>query len=692
MMYNYVNKETDSVKKYNKLPKVFTPKALLAVGVTAIAVMLLYTVLAAILRDFFLVLGLFSIILFIIAAPCVIFVYRFISRHRHGVSAIDDDVTNLESNMTLKMLSELYMPVVILDESEKIIWYNRSFELCAGERSGYFGKSFSEYCPVPAGILLENRKEKGAVIKTFNSFYNIKAYSLPFEGKDMTLTIWNDCTELEKANDRLLKENPLVAFVVIDNLEELMQYAQESYRSAAAEVEGIIRNWAESLNGIFREYERDKFLLIFRAEHLGKLITSKFDILDKIRNVRVGESNLPVTISIGISSLDGDLKEKEKASRSALDTALQRGGDQVALMREGGMDFYGGKVQIAQKRTKVRARVIAEELAHLMTNSDNILIMPHRFPDFDAIGAAVGVARLAHYCKTKVNIVTDLASPEFLKCYARLENLPEYSKRRVFIDFAQAQELLGSNTLLCVVDVNNPTQFEAPDLVANAHNLVFIDHHRKSAQFNYTPKITYIEPAASSSCEMVAEILEHVLAPGLLPREEAELMLSGISLDTKQFTKNTGTRTFGAALYLRNEGANPVGVSELFRTDLSDLVSEADFESNVIIYRNEIAITQNSDSAKATPQTRISAAKAADKLLSVENIEASFVICQTKDAIHISARSNGKINVQLILEELGGGGHFDAAATRMVGITALQALNRLKKAIDNYISENKSNL
>lgn len=679
------------MKKYNRTPKAFTPKALLAVGITAIAVMLMYTVSAAIFRDSFIILGLLAILLFSLAAPSILVIYRFISKHRHGISAIDEDVTDLESNLTLKLLSELYMPVVLCDENEKIIWYNHSFEAIAGDRSSYYGKAFSEYCPVSTKILLENKKEKGAVITAFDAFFNIKAYELPFEGNDMILTIWNDCTELEKANDRLLKENPMVAFVVIDNLEELMQYAQESYRAAAAEVEGIIRNWAESLNGIFREYERDKFLLIFRAEHLGKLITSKFDILDKIRNVRVGDSNLPVTISIGISSLDGDFKDKEKASRSALDTALQRGGDQVALMREGGMDFYGGKVQVAQKRTKVRARVIAEELAHLMATADNIIVMPHRFPDFDAIGAAIGVARLAHYCKTKVNIVTDLSSPEFLKCYARLQNLPEYSKRKVFVDFAEAQELLGANTLLVVVDVNNPTQFEAPDLVANAHNIVFIDHHRKAAQFNYIPKITYIEPAASSSCEMVAEILEHVLAPGLLPREEAEIMLSGISLDTKQFTKNTGTRTFGAALYLRNEGASPVGASELFRTDLSDLVSEADFESNVIIYRNEIAITQNSDISKATAQTRISAAKAADKLLSVENIEASFVMCKTKDAIHISARSNGKINVQLILEQLGGGGHFDAAATRMVGITDAQALTRLKKAIDTYLSENKIN-
>lgn len=674
--------------KHNRNSRAYTSKALWVISITAISVLVIYTVLLGFSDISSWALGILSILLFVSASPAAIIIYRKISEKRHGISAIDDSITNLESNMTLNMLNGLYMPIVLTDTNEKIIWYNRCFEELT-EKNSVYGKPFSDFCPLKTDILLENKREKGAVIKAFGNFYNVKAYTLPYEGKSMVLTVWNDCSDLETALGRIQRENPLVAFIVIDNLEELMQYAQDSYRSAAAEVEGIIRGWADSMEGIFREYERDKFLLIFQAKHLSGLITSKFDILDRIRNVRVGESNLPITVSIGISSLEGTFAEKEKASRSALDTALQRGGDQVAIMREGGMDFYGGKVQVAAKRTKVRARVLAEELTHLIASSDNVLIMPHRFPDFDAIGASVGVARMAEHCKTRANIVTNLTSPEFCKCYERLKDLPEYSRRKVFVDFAEAQELLGSNTLLVIVDVNNPTQFEAPDLAANAHNIVFIDHHRKAAQFDFEPRITYIEPAASSASELVAELLEYTLAPGLLSKEEAEIMLAGITLDTKQFSKNTASRTFSAALYLRNEGANPVSVSELFRTDLPDLVSEADFESNVIIYKGMIAITQNSDRVKTTPQSRISAAKAADKLLSVEGVEASFVICQTNDAIHISARSNGKMNVQLILEKLGGGGHFDAAATRLVGVTPFQAMTKLRKAIDTYLEENK---
>ena len=672
--------------KFNRSSRAYTHRSLWAIAITAISVIIIYTVIVGLELANHWIAGIIAVLGFAALAPTVLIIYRKVSEMRGVGSAIDDSITNLESNLTLNMLNGLYMPVVLADENDRIIWYNRRFEELAGARSLY-GKEFSSFSPVKAEVLFDSKKEKGAVITAFDKYYNVKAYKLPYEGKSMTLTVWNDCTDLERANTRLRLENPIVAFIVIDNLELLMQNAQESYRAAAAEVEGVIRGWAASMDAIFREYERDKFLMIFHAKHLEQLISSKFDILDKIRDVRVGDSNLPVTVSIGIANVEGSLDEKEKASRGALDTALQRGGDQVALMQDGQMDFYGGKVQVAQKRTKVRARVVAEELIHLISKSSNVLIMPHRFPDFDAIGASVGIAKMAEFCRVKANIVTNLASPEFIKCNERLKELPEYSKRKVFIDFAEAQDLLGTDTLLIIVDVNNPTQFEAPDLAANAHNMVFIDHHRKAAQFDFKPDLTYIEPAASSASELVAELLEYTIPTGFLTKEEAELMLSGISLDTKQFTKNTGSRTFSAALYLRNEGANPVSAAELFRTDLPDLVSEADFETNVIIYKGKIAITQNSDRVKTTAQSRISAAKAADKLLSVEGIEASFVICQTNDAIHISARSNGKINVQLIVEQLGGGGHFDAAATRMAGVTPIQAMTQLRKAIDAYLDE-----
>ena len=612
--------------------------------------------------------------------------YYFVSSRVQRLSAVDDSASDLECNLTLNFLSELYMPVVLVNPQNKIIWYNDSFGEKTGLKSVY-GKNFSDFCPISTSALLKSTNVQGPTIKAFGSFYSVKAYNLPFDGENMVLTAWNDCTELELANKKIADEDPLVAFIVIDNLEDLMQYAQESYRSASARVEEILRSWADSIDGIFREYERDRFIMVFQAQHMAQFIASKFEILDKIRNVRVGESNLPVTISIGISRLEGNLSEKEKESRAALDTALQRGGDQVVLKTAKGTEFYGGKVQTANRRSKVRARVVAEELTHRMAQSSNVIIMTHMFPDFDAIGSAVGVARLAEYCRIPFKIAINFSSPDFKKCYDRL---PAYASKDIFVDPAIAKGMINENTLLIVTDVNNPTQFEAPKLAEKAKNIVVIDHHRKAADINYEAKMTYIEPAASSTCEMVAELLEYVLSPGLVTREIADIMLAGIMLDTKQFRRNTGARTFGAALYLRNEGAVPASAVELFHSELSSLVSEADFESNVVLYRSSIAIAQNSTSHNDSVG-RVAAAKAADKLLSVIGVEASFVICNSQDNIHISARSNGKINVQLILEKIGGGGHFDAAATRLSGVTLTHALDMLKKAIDEYLSENKEN-
>ncbi|MBR6515037.1 MAG: DHH family phosphoesterase [Clostridia bacterium] len=670
--------------KYYKNPKSYIAPTL-AVSLFAVLCMAVFTLLVLLTDIKPARIGVVTIAVYIVICAIGIGIYLFINSRVQRFHAVDDSATDLECNLTLNFLSELYMPVVLINAQNKIIWYNKSFSDKASVRGTLYGKSFGDYCPISKEELLASDLPKGMTVEAFGSYYNVKAHNLPFNGESMVLTAWNDCTELVLANKKIEDENPLVAFIVIDNLEDLMQYAQESYRSASARVEEILRSWADSIDGIFREYERDKFILVFQARHLTDFVATKFEILDKIRDVRVGVSNLPVTLSIGISTLDGNLAEKEKNSRSALDTALQRGGDQVVLKTKDGSEFYGGKVQTANRRSKVRARVVAEELSHQMAQADNVLIMTHVYPDYDAIGAAVGLARLAEYCGTKFNIVTNFTSSDFKKCAAKL---PGYADSGVFVDVSGAKSLMGKGTLLVIADVNNPTQYEAQKLADMAPAIAVIDHHRKAAQFSYEPKITYIEPAASSTCEMVAEMLEHVLAPGLLTRNIADILLAGIMLDTKQFSRNTGARTFGAALYLRNEGANPASAGEFFHTELSSLTSEADFESNVVIYRSSIAIAQNGNQTNEAIG-RVAAAKAADKLLNVIGVEASFVVCHTQDAVHISARSNGKINVQLIVEKLGGGGHFDSAATRLTDIGLSDALTKLKKAIDEYLSENK---
>lgn len=679
------------MSKNSKNTRIYTIAPILTIFILGFIAITVFAVFSSISDISIILLTLFVILGFAVSFAATVVIFRIIYSKMQAGAVLDDNVSDLECNLTLNLLTDLYMPVVLVNNLGKIIWYNQSFAVLADGRGMLYGKNFSDYCPIRSEALLNEQSSTETVITAFGSFYNIKAYDMSFENNNMMLTVWNDCTELENTKRRLEEESPVVAFIVIDNLDELIQYAQESYRSASAEVEGILRSWADSINGIFREYERDKFLLVFRKSYLASFVASKFDILDKIRNVRVGDGSLPVTVSMGIADFDGDFSDKEKSSRAALDMALQRGGDQVVLKTSDGIEFYGGKVQTSQKRTKVRARVVAEEIAHLIKKSSNVLVMAHVYPDFDAIGACIGAARLCMFCNTKVNIVTNLDSPEFNKCFDRLKNVSDYSQREVFIDFAQAQELLSSETLLIIVDVNNRNQFESPELADAAHKIVVIDHHRKAPHFSYEPLVTYIEPAASSTCELVGEMLEHMLSPGVILREEADIILAGIMLDTKRFSRNTGSRTFGAALYLRNEGADPSRAEELFKTELSDIISEASFESNVIIYRSSIAISQSSDKNNLYDSgRRIAAAKAADKLLQVEGVSASFVICGSGDIIHISARSNGKMNVQLVLEKLGGGGHYDSAATQLHSLTMTQTLTRLKKAIDEYLEENQN--
>ena len=598
-------------------------------------------------------------------------------------------------NMTLDLMIRLDLPVLILDGNDRVVWYNRAFTSRAGAKTVLYGKKFDNFSPVPLAEIIsasvaddggDSLDTDGALVEAFGGYFAVKAYPTKSEETALTVTVWQDESELVACRRLIENEDTVVAYITIDNLEELLQYAQEKSRSAAAEVESILKDWADSVDGVFKEYERDRFIFLFASKYMRQFTDSKFDILDRVRRVRVGEGSLPVTVSIGISQLGDTLSDKERNAHAALDMALQRGGDQVVVRMQGDNLVYGGRSQSPQKRTKVRARVFAEQLAGMIASSGNVLIMGHLRPDFDAIGSCVGVARLCFYCGVRVNVVCDPDYSDFIKCRERLSSLDEYGGG-FFVDSAEAQDLLRSDTLLIICDVNNLRQFLSPDLARNAARIVVIDHHRKpEEEQDYLPEISYIEPAASSACELVAEILEHTLPDSTLSREEADIMLAGIMLDTKRFMRNTGSRTFGAALWLRQEGANPALAQELFSTELSDLVSEASFETNVIIYRGRIAIA-NGDAGKAGAAARTSAAKAADRLLTVEGVSASFVVCAIDDAVHISARSAGQINVQLILEKLGGGGHFDAAATQLRDVTVKQALEQLRIAIDEYLAQ-----
>ena len=594
--------------------------------------------------------------------------------------------------ISARFVQSLSKPIVICNKNGRIVWYNHCLRQACKKRRIIYNKWISDICDTTIERIVAADEKNGVDVRfgspenvsADDSVYSAVGYPIEQDGATYYMAIFTDITELRKLEQRILDEDTVIAYAMIDNLDELLQYIEEGYGRAAEEVEKILEKYFQSVGGFVREYGNNRFMCVFEAQQLASLEDDKFSLLDEIREIRLGKSTLSVTISMGIAKIGGTLYEKERATQSALDTALQRGGDQVVVKTKDGVEFYGGKTKAVQKRTKVRSRVIANELISLVSRSENVIVMGHRFPDADCFASCIAMARIAKFCGTPVHVVVDRNDKNLKNCFGILAESPEYNG--LFVDRAQAQDLMTSGTLVVMEDVNSINISEAPEVVESSQNLVIIDHHRKTSEFVKKPNIVYIEPSASSASELMSELLELILPQGSLSKEEADLLFAGILLDTKQFTHNAGVRTFGAALYLRNEGASPVDAQALFKMDLEDFLSEAQFESNVSIYRNSIAIAlneQNTDNSL----TRVNAAKAADRLLSVEGICAAFAICSVEGIICISARSDGTINVQRIAEKLGGGGHFDSAGAQLRDVTMKEAVLSLREAIDEILDE-----
>ena len=568
-------------------------------------------------------------------------------------------------------------PALICDENNRIIWFNRF----AAEITG---------TPSLLGSKLENVMELGELkedghkypdeVILDNKNYSLEPTKIRSNNTVYYLLKFRDITETVELKKFIRDEDDVAAYIIIDNLDELMQFEQERYRESAALVEQLLRDWAASVGGILKEYERDRYLFIFKNKDLERFTKEKFDILDKVREIRVGNGKVPITVSIGVGKVYGQLADREKAAHLALDMALQRGGDQAVVKYEDKIEFYGGITNSLQKRTKVFTRVASTEILALIAAASNVIIMAHKYPDYDAFGASVGLARLAMYCGVKVNIVTDFKNPNVKKCMKILGDNKDY--KGVFVDGATGLDMVSSETLLILTDVNNPLMFEAPDIYDNVYKVAVIDHHRKASEFTRKPIFELIEPSASSASELVSEMLDFTLQESLLAPVEANMLLAGITLDTRNFTKGAGTKTFAAAMYLRDNGASYDDIQDLFKANITDYKQEALFGQKIEVYRHCMAIAVNELGSDAGD--KILASRVADNLLMVEEVVASFALVQIGDSVHVSARSNGTVNVQLILESLSGGGRYDAAGA-VVRNGMQQALLMLKDAIDKYL-------
>ncbi len=618
-------------------------------------------------------------ILFTLIYALVIFV---LAGRRSASSESLSDRT-LITNVTKDFMIKSEYGMLIIGDRNEIIWCNRTCSDICENNGSIYGKDFSEIITEGRTDDITERLRLGETVlcKIGKSNFELKGYNTTNYHKSYCFISMRNTDKEEELQLMLLKRRPIVAILVIDNYTEATRFLGDNQRNAINAIESALEEWNGQLDGILKEYEKNKYLVFFEEAKLSEVLESKFDILDTIKQIEVEGVNVPFTASIGVARTDGSFSEKMKLARAALDLALARGGDQAVVRTESGTEFFGGKLKSIQKRTKIRSRVIAQELRNLIKSSGNVIIMGHRFCDHDSIGASMGIARLCENEGKEPHIVINIHDTNLKPIFSMMRGNRKFLDR--FTDAVSAQELVRSDTLVIVCDVNNVRQFEAPDIFEAANEVAIIDHHRKSGDYKINPKITYIEPSSSSASELVAEILEYSLEPGTLSAFEANLMFAGMMLDTKQFSKNTSISTFGAAQYLRSEGGSPTEAKKLFRTDIKEFMRESKFETNVKIHYDVIAISKYD--GETEPSDRISMAKAADRLLGVSSIRASFVMSMIEDKACISARSDGTINVQLILEALGGGGHYDAAAAQIPDVSLEEAEKKLLEACASYL-------
>ena len=616
-------------------------------------------------------------------------VYSVVIRRRREkqLAAYIESVTYDTENAKNNTLMNFPLPIAVFHLSDsRIVWGNEMFFEMCGQKGTRLDASISDTVPGFSGKwLLEGKSQYPTLLEIKGKKYQLHGNIIRSENSDeqsafMGITYWVDVTEYDQIRQEYLNSRPVAGLIVIDNLDELVRNQPDRIKNDLRDaIADKLSSWADSRKAILRRYDRDRFLLIFESRYLEEIKEEKFSVIEDVHQI-VSPSGVNATISIGLGTEGATLQETMQFAQVAAELALSRGGDQAVVKNRLNFDFYGGRGMEVEKRTKVRSRVMATTLAELVRDSSRVLVMGHRFADLDAIGAAVGVCCLARKFGVKANIVTDLEK----NAAGSLINMirQEGGARDLFMNRTEAMLRADGRTLLVVVDVNRPERVEDPDLLSACNRVAVIDHHRVAATYIQNAALAFIEPYASSASELMTEVLQEVAGENDVLKWEAEALLSGIVLDTKSFTIRTGERTFDAAAWLRRAGADTTYVKRLLQNNMEDTVARYKIMQNAELYRN-IAIA-----VPAEPQSRIVAAQAADELLNISGVEASVVIApDEKGTIFASARSIGELNMQILMEKLGGGGNRSAAAAQFEDTDLETVAARVRAAIDDYLDQ-----
>lgn len=578
----------------------------------------------------------------------------------------------------------LPLPALILNISGgEIMWCNEAFmKICNAEES-LFEEQISTLAPeMHLDWLLEGRSECPDPITIGENRYRVYGDLIRTQENSpyiAAMLYWVDLTELLNLKDEFELSKPVVATIFVDNYDELTaNLPDRAISNLSARLDDAITAWASG-GGILRKLERNRYLFLFEQRDLPHFIEDKFSILDTVHEI-TNDYGAPATLTIGVGKDGQTLQENYDFATLAVEMSLSRGGDQAVIKDRYNFAFYGGRAQEAERRTKVKSRVMAGSLAELISQSSSVFIMGHRNADLDAVGAAVGVMSICRKLNVPAKIIIDLANNSSKALLAKLVPLGDYAGR--FISGDDALLDADENSLLVVVDTNRPDQVESRVFLNYAKRVAVIDHHRRAADYIENALLNFHEPYASSASELVTELVQNLLEREDLLPEETMALLAGIVLDTKSFSVRTGTRTFEAAAWLRKHGADTVAVKLLFQNDLSATLSRYEILQHAELYRKDIALC-----CLDHPADRIIAAQAADELLNISGIQASFVFYPDGDQVICSARSIGEANVQMILEPLGGGGNQATAGAQIKGMTPEEVREALKRSIDTFFSE-----
>lgn len=595
------------------------------------------------------------------------------------------------------LLRDLELPHVLMDEEGRIIWTNAAFEQVVHKEKGYRKSITTVFSTITKEKLgFEQDAEMELSYEGHEYIFRMKRISMD-DVLDNTEVVENagnenfliagylfDETALKHALKECDDQSVVIGMIYIDNYDEALESVEDVRRSLLmALIDRKINKYITSIDGIVRKTEKDKYLVIMRKKALMTLKESRFELLEDVKTVNIG-NEMAVTVSIGVGVDAPTYAQNAEFARTAIDLALGRGGDQAIVKSPDSIVYYGGKSQQIEKNTRVKARVKANALQEIITSKDKVLIMGHRLADADAFGAAVGISCIARALGRKPHIViNDITSS--VKPLAELFRDRSVYEEDFIIGSTEALESADNSTVLVVVDVNKPSITECPDLIRSCKTVVVLDHHRQSSEVIENATLSYVEPYASSTCEMVAEVLQYIAGTVKVRSNEADCMYSGIMVDTNNFTAKTGVRTFEAAAFLRRYGADVTRVRKMFRDGALEYKAKAETIRNAEIYKNAYAMGICPAEGLESP-TEIGA-QAANELLGINGIKASFVMTEYNGKIYISARSIDEVNVQIIMERLGGGGHMNIAGAQLTDTTPERAVFVVKETLNQMLEE-----